>query len=90
MDQIEHIKKWIKRPLFQGLDADKQALIDLVQEFEKLKSIFDNPIAWAKINSRGDLFDLRLQYNPYETNVIPLYLRPDHAEQRQQAVQSQS
>ena len=34
-----------------------------------------DPVAWAKINSRGDLYDLRLQNNPYtdQSKVIPLY-----------------
>jgi hypothetical protein len=34
-----------------------------------------NPVAWARINSSGDLYDLRLQNNPYNNpdTVIPLY-----------------
>lgn len=45
---------------------------------KKLKSyeeILDKPVAWAKINDRGDLYDLRLQNNPYndQSKVIPLY-----------------
>lgn len=32
-------------------------------------------VAWARTNDRGDLFDLRLQNNPYinQSTIIPLY-----------------
>ena len=30
-------------------------------------------VAWVKINDRGDLYDPRLQLNPFETEIIPLY-----------------
>jgi hypothetical protein len=32
-------------------------------------------VAWARINERGDLYDLRTQYNPYvdPKTIIPLY-----------------
>lgn len=45
-------------------------------ELKKLRSRFEkNPVAWAKINDKGDLYDLRLQNNPYtdQLKVIPLY-----------------
>ena len=66
----------------------KDELKKLREEINNLKNRFDNPVAFAKINERGDLFDLRLQANPYTTNLYPLYLRPDYAEQRQQIMQS--
>jgi hypothetical protein len=90
MDPLNYAIRWLKRPIFVGQETDRVALESLVQEVNDMRLSFDKPIAWAKINERGDLFDLRLQNNPYEVNVIPLYLRPDHAEQRQQAMQSQS
>lgn len=74
LDYIDYAKKWLKRPIFQGLDQDKLVLQLLINEIENSRSCLTNPIAWAKTNSRGDLYDLRLQYNPYESNVIPLYL----------------
>lgn len=31
-------------------------------------------IGWAKVNNRGDIFDLRTHYNPYESlATIPIY-----------------
>lgn len=40
-----------------------------------LNKSMEKPAAFAKINDRGDLYDLRLQNNPYndQTKVIPLY-----------------
>lgn len=37
--------------------------------------IFKDPVAWARINDRGDLFDPRLQNNPHidKSTVVPLY-----------------
>lgn len=45
-------------------------LLKKIQQHEAEK-----PIAWAKINERGDLYDLRLQNNPYndQTKIVPLY-----------------
>lgn len=60
----------------------------LEKQIENISHNFDNPVAWVKMNNSGDLYDLRLQKNPYENNIFPLFLRPDHAEQRQQIVQS--
>jgi hypothetical protein len=53
-------------------------------ELKKLKAQYikdslENPVAWARINDRGDLFDLRTQNNPYidQNTVVPLY-RKNH------------
>jgi hypothetical protein len=49
-------------------------------ELKKLKAAnFNEPVAWARINDRGDLFDLRLQNNPYvdQNTIVPLY-RKNH------------
>lgn len=81
MDYIKYIRNWIKRPMFQGLEKDRIVL-------ENISNTFDKPVAWTKINKRGDLYDLRLQNNPYEENIIPLYLRPEDYEYRQQIMQS--
>lgn len=55
----------------------KDELKKLREELHKLYSIFDKPTAWARINSRGDIFDLRLQNNPYvdQKTVIKLYAK---------------
>lgn len=88
MNYIQYAKSWIKRPLFNGLKKDLIVLETLISEIESLISVFDKPIAWAKINDNGDLYDLRLHYNPYENNLIPLYMRPNDYEQRKQIMQS--
>ena len=47
----------------------------LAEENKLLKESLNNAVAFARVNSRGDLYDLRLQYNPHidETTVLPLY-----------------
>lgn len=49
--------------------------LDIVGKMEKLKNDLANPVAWAKINEHGDLYDLRLQNNPYndQKRIVPLY-----------------
>lgn len=90
MDHLQYAKNWINRPIFSGLESDKEVLLLLVSEIEDLRKSFDNPIAYSRINDKGDLFDLRLQANPFIENLVPLYLRPDYAKQRQQTLQSKS
>jgi hypothetical protein len=48
-------------------------------KMQSLKDSLESPVAWARINDKGDLFDLRLQNNPYidQNTVVPLYrLKP--------------
>lgn len=47
----------------------------LRQELDRLKKLFDNPIAWARINEHGDVYAFRYTDNPYtdEASVLPLY-----------------
>lgn len=54
----------------------KFTILNAKDELKRLRSKHEkNPVAWAKINDRGDLYDLRLQNNPYtdQSKVIPLY-----------------
>lgn len=45
------------------------------EQMQALKDSLESPVAWARINDRGDLFDLRTQNNPYidQNTVVPLY-----------------
>ena len=60
-------------------DYERRLIKDEIKLLENrirlLEESFDKPVAWATINDRGDLFDLRLQNNPYvdQTKVISLY-----------------
>ena len=90
MDILVYAKNWLSRLYPWGYPNDKPVLQKLTSELEELRIAFDKPIAFARINEHGDLFDLRLQANPFIPNLVPLYLRPDYAKQRQQAMQSQS
>ena len=62
---IENAKDELKRLRHQ--------VKELLRDQEKYKIV-----AWAKINKRGDLFDLRQQYNEYSNiPTISLYLNED-------------
>ena len=47
----------------------------LDEKYRNLLKVFDNPVAWGKVNDKGDLYDLRTQYNHFtpEASVVPLY-----------------
>lgn len=45
-------------------------------ELKKLRQQYNSlPVAWARTNQHGDLFELRTQNNPYvdQNTVVPLY-----------------
>jgi hypothetical protein len=49
--------------------------LEVHKQMQALKDCIESPVAWARINDHGDLFDLRLQNNPYvdQNTVTPLY-----------------
>ena len=55
--------------------------LEISQQMQQLKDSLNNPVAWARTNHRGDLFDLRTQNNPYidQNTVVPLY-RKNHGQ----------
>lgn len=55
--------------------SSEQDRAKLSEENKLLKESLNNAVAWARINERGDLYDLRLFSNPYidETTTLPLY-----------------
>ena len=44
-------------------------------ELKRLRGGYSEPIAWANVNSSGDLFNFSIVYNPYAKNLIPVYVR---------------
>lgn len=44
-------------------------------ELKRLRQNNYKAVGWARINDRGDLYDLRLCYNPYldPTTIVTLY-----------------
>lgn len=53
----------------------KDELKKLRQTVDNLTASLDKPVAWARINERGDIFDPRMQHNPYlnQETVLPIY-----------------
>lgn len=71
----------LTNPLDYVLHCCEQGLVpetfDLLNAKDELKRIRqrENIVAWVRINDRGDLYDPRLQLNPFvdENTIIPLY-----------------
>jgi hypothetical protein len=64
----------------QGVDygtITKFTILNAKDELKRLREQINNLqiVAWARINNKGDLYDLRLQDNPYldQNTVISLY-----------------
>lgn len=53
----------------------KDELKRLRTKIQEIDDMLANPVAWARINDRGDLYDLRIQNNPYVDHkiIVPLY-----------------
>lgn len=49
--------------------------LETAKELGDIQKSLAQPVAYAKINERGDLYDLRLQNNPYndQNKIVPLY-----------------
>lgn len=80
-DQLKNLKEKQKEWVAEVYKANKFAVeqtneyLAISAEMQNLKDSIASPVAWAKINDRGDLYDLRLQNNPYndQSKIVPLY-----------------
>jgi hypothetical protein len=63
-----------REDLNRWLDAENDRA-KLAEENKALKRSLENIVGWARVNDKGDLYDLRLQRNPHvdETIMLPLY-----------------
>lgn len=65
--------------------ADRFTVNNAKDELKRLKNINDFHVAcWARINSRGDLYDPRFMYNPHldESTILPLYVNKKEFEEK--------
>jgi len=72
----EKTKEWVDEVYRANEFAVEQTnnYLEISSEIQSLKDSLSNPVAWAKVNDKGDLYDLRLQNNPYcNEKIIPLY-----------------
>lgn len=80
-DELKRLREKNKEWANETFQANKFAVeqtnqyLEIVLEIQNLKDSLANPVAWAKINEKGDLYDLRLQNNPYydQTKIVPLF-----------------
>lgn len=80
MNENSNPLDYILRCSEQGIVPKLFSVQNAKDELKRLRQELDSyrnmaPVAWGKINSRGDLYDLRTQDNPYtdETICVPLY-----------------
>lgn len=70
-------KEWVEEVYRANEFAVEQtnSYINSVNRLQKLQDSLANPVAYAKTNDSGDLYDLRLQNNPFDNQdkVVPLY-----------------
>ena len=73
----EKHKEWVKEVYRANEFAVEQTneYLEISKQMQVLKDSFNSPVAWARTNDLGDLFDLRIQNNPYidQNTVVPLY-----------------
>ena len=73
----EQVKEWSMEVFKANQFAVDQTneYLELADKLQKIEESLATPAAYARINDRGDLFDLRLQNNPYvnQDSVVPLY-----------------
>ena len=57
------------------LKEDNSRWLSCEKELSSLKNSLGFPVAWGRINDRGDLYDLRTSLNPHieEREIVPLY-----------------
>ena len=78
--EVEQIKaktgEWVTEVYNANDFAVKQTneYLEMVAKLENFQNSLEN-VAWAKTNDKGDLYDLRLQNNPYndQSKIIPLF-----------------
>lgn len=73
-EQLGESKKSSKENNNRWLNAERDRAL-LAEENKVLRDSLNNAVAWARINDRGDLYDLRVNRNPYidESTILPLY-----------------
>lgn len=80
-DELKKLKEKSKEMALEAFRANQFAVeqttqyLEQAEKLDSLKSCLDHPVAYAKINDLGDLYDLRFQNNPYDNQnkVVPLY-----------------
>jgi hypothetical protein len=73
----EKSKEW-SREVFNSNQFAVEMANDYLKTCEKIQELqdsLDKPVAWVRINKRGDMFDPRLMCNPYidPATIVPLY-----------------
>jgi hypothetical protein len=73
----ENSKEWAAEVYRANEFAVEQTneYLEISKQMQELKDSLEKPVAWARINDRGDLFDPRLCNNIYvdQNTVVPLY-----------------
>jgi hypothetical protein len=70
-------KEWVKEVFNSNQFAVDMTndYLKICEKMQELQNSLDKPVAWARINKWGDLYDPRLCLNPYinTQEIVPLY-----------------
>jgi hypothetical protein len=70
-------KEWVQEVYKANQFAVEQTneYLSVCDKIQQISDALGDPVAYARTNDKGDLYDLRLQNNPYndQTTVIPLF-----------------
>lgn len=72
---LDHLIELCEQAVDYGT-ITKFTILNAKDELKRLRNNSDfNIVCWARINSRGDLYDPRLVFNPHldESTILPLY-----------------
>ena len=80
-DELKKLKENTKEWAIEVYRANEFAVeqtneyLEISKQMQELKDSLEKPVAWARINDRGDLFDPRLCNNIHidQNSVVPLY-----------------
>lgn len=77
----EQVKEWSMEVFRANQFAVDQTneYLTISEEKQKIEDSLSKPVAYARVNGSGDLYDLRLQNNSYidQNTIVPLY-RKNH------------
>ena len=70
-DPIDYVLNRLK----DNQTVTKFDILNAIDQWERTKNI--TPVAWAKKSPKGQLYDLRLQQNPYDNPniIVELYVK---------------
>lgn len=92
MDRFAEPIEYVLRCCEQGLIPYHFDILNAKDQLKRMNKqeeiFFPFPVAWSRINERGDFFDFRTLQNSYIKNIVPLFVKTTDVEQAVQNISS--